>query len=820
MKVVKQILSAILLFISVFSFGQSTDSYTCLYFDSVSDTFDIESIKTDSNVNCLEIKNAFSAKTLENIFSKIPFKEEIIRINITNYPEKYIPATINEFKNLSCFSLSSAPGINFRKLFKQLQGFTKLSVLELDDNERADIPSNIKSLKSLKTLSVMNYDKVDAGKLFKNISRLPLLKSLTLASIGTIIIEKDAYFPKNLTTLDMSDNWMSILPDDISKATALTSLDISENNFKNAEQIVSCIKNLNLESLSVSCYDNKDSLLFLKSFPETDLKLSVYKDFKNSEAFKNSIQKRESIPFIENYYTNTVKPRIGYPEIERKIFTIQTQKNNTLLYRSGSVIKIPENAFVDSLGNTVKGEVTIYYSEYKDIFDILANGIPMSYDSAGQHYFFQTAGMFEIFAQKDNREVFLASGKKISLDFSTLDIDSAFNLYRLNDKEKNWTFKTPLQNDVKITDANTNPAYRLFSNLLKAKIDTLSFEERYDDLIYARTRKIPLDYYEGNQKINLPFFKLKKGSKYVKNRDIKKMPTFYMEIPDYSNYKELNAFRGFIWAYTGALDKKEFSKKYITRKKWTDTRITYLPDEHIFNIELKNPYEFTNFKAFPVRSSYTAETIKYEKIYTRIDNRYNKILKKVQLKFDSSINKSLAREQKKAWDLIYNYMSPEEKAMTKEEWMAYAIKRLRIEQDSIDNIQSIYANALRSFEIDGFGIWNCDKIYKIKNPMPLAAQFKDALDNKIVASSVVVIDEKNKTIITYPYYTEAQITLDMKSESAFFLVGINGKIAIVDKTSIKNTLAAPNTNGTFTFTAYEIDPMLLSTAELRKLMGF
>ena len=812
------VIATMFILISSVAFGQKEASLTCYYYDSETETPGIEISAIDSNINCLKITGAVSEKILDDIFSKVIMKEKIIKIEISNYAYKTFPSSIKEFKNVKSFSVISSPQISYRKLFNQLQHLTNLTTLELDDNEKAVIPSNIKLFKNLKVLSITNYDLVDANKLFKNISKLPSLENLTLASIGKLILDINSPFPKGLKTLDMSDNWLSYLPKNISKSSELQSLDISENNFLNTEINAQLIEKLPLTSLAITCADRRDSLMIVKTFSGIDLQVSLYHDFSRKNVYRNNLKKEETIPAISNFYNKTLKPPIGNPEIIRKKYTIENQKSNTLYYPAGTVIKIPEEAFVDTLGNPVKGDVTIYYREYKDILDIFANGVPMNYDSAGQKQAFRTAGMFEIYALKDNKQVYLSPGKTISFDFATADTSYGNNLYQLNEKTGNWDFKKPLNNNFKIKLKDYSYAYRLYASLNNIRFDTTLFEARYNDSLYARTKKIPLEYFKGKKRLLDPYFKLKRVYNYDKNKDIKKMPNFIM---DGATLRELNAYNGFVWVYSGPLSKKEFGKKYISRKKWTDMRINYVHADNLFSIELKSPHEVVQFQAFPIKSNYTSATEEYNKTYLKLDNRYTKILTKIQVRFDKNITKKIARNRKKMWEKINRNMSPEEKAMSRDEWIAYARKRISIEKDSLNKIHNSFAAVTRGFEINGFGIWNCDQIARLNNPISLIAHFKDAFDNKIIASTVNVIDGKTKTILSYNMtLNEANIALDPNSETALFLIGTNGSVAVVDKTSVKNAISEQTTNGNYTFTTYEIDPKSMSSSELRKLLGF
>ncbi|HRD40305.1 MAG TPA: hypothetical protein PLC65_16880, partial [Bacteroidia bacterium] len=79
-----------------------------------------------------------------------------------------------------------------------------------------------------------------------------------------------------------------------------------------------------------------------------------------------------------------------------------------------SKIKVPQNAFVNKAGPDIIGDVEIQYREMHDQADIIASGIPMTYDSAGTKYHFESAGMFDIKASQNGEQVFLKHGKQIT----------------------------------------------------------------------------------------------------------------------------------------------------------------------------------------------------------------------------------------------------------------------------------------------------------------------------------------------------------------------------------------------------------------------
>lgn len=118
---------------------------------------------------------------------------------------------------------------------------------------------------------------------------------------------------------------------------------------------------------------------------------------------------------------------------------IDPVKGEEITYESGSILKIPENAFVDKEGNPVTDSVTIMYREFRNILDIILSGIPMTCDSAGTTYNFQTAGMFEIQGTVNNEEIYIENGKSLELLYLPQIEVSGYDLYMMNDNNE-WEY--------------------------------------------------------------------------------------------------------------------------------------------------------------------------------------------------------------------------------------------------------------------------------------------------------------------------------------------------------------------------------------------
>jgi hypothetical protein len=122
-------------------------------------------------------------------------------------------------------------------------------------------------------------------------------------------------------------------------------------------------------------------------------------------------------------------------------YIIEAEKDTSLVYKTGTIINIPAMAFLDEKGNEIKGKIEIKYREFHDLGEILLSAIPMTYDSAGSQYHFESAGMFEINGYKDNKAVFIKNDKTIEVALSSKnDNTTKFNQYYYDTISKNWNY--------------------------------------------------------------------------------------------------------------------------------------------------------------------------------------------------------------------------------------------------------------------------------------------------------------------------------------------------------------------------------------------
>ncbi|MDB4088809.1 hypothetical protein N9544_04205 [Flavobacteriales bacterium] len=170
----------------------------------------------------------------------------------------------------------------------------------------------------------------------------------------------------------------------------------------------------------------------------------------------NSMSKTEII-INEPIENEEITPALGL-ELQYKEFLIIAENGAFIRYNNTN-IEIPELAFVDSNGGVITGEVSILYKEFHKPVDFFLSGIPMTYDSAGTEFQFESAGMFVIRGEQNGEPVFL--DKSIIVKLASEQKGDYFNKYYYDEETNKWDFisKDLALNDELIDSVSRNTKY-------------------------------------------------------------------------------------------------------------------------------------------------------------------------------------------------------------------------------------------------------------------------------------------------------------------------------------------------------------------------
>jgi hypothetical protein len=236
-------------------------------------------------------------------------------------------------------------------------------------------------------------------------------------------------------------------------------------------------------------------------------------------------------PVIEN---SLQAPLINKPfkllDVKPNQYAIKADKDTVIKTESGTRIRILANSMVDASNKPVTGEVVLEYREFQTPTDILVSGIPMTVDSGGAKYGFESAGMFDISASDANgNAVYIKNGSAVNVQLATFRESDDYTFYYLDTVSQKWQ-----------TLGSINAAAK---NTGKEKqIDSLNRE-------LASVAEKQENVYKPK--------KYKPGDK-ILNLDI-----------DYSKVPELRPFHALIWRYAGRGGKDDpEANTWIYQEKW------------------------------------------------------------------------------------------------------------------------------------------------------------------------------------------------------------------------------------------------------------
>ncbi|HEU4719520.1 MAG TPA: hypothetical protein VFU15_16870, partial [Bacteroidia bacterium] len=547
-----------------------------------------------------------------------------------------------------------------------------------------------------------------------------------------------------------------------------------------------------------------------------------------------------------------VKPPVPGPGVCKNVYSTSTLTGAELDYPSGTKISIPANAFVDANGNAVTGNVTIDYREFRDPVDILLSGIPMDYDSAGHNGHFVSAGMFEMNASVDGKEVFLAPGKKVDMKFAVVDTASDFNFYKL-DEQEGWQYldrpgKTetdaPVAAAAKDQQKASAAVLAFWRNIapVSAKIpggyDATGFDSRYNDLNYHYESRAPICQGLWNKNSYMQnTFRL---HKVYHHKD-----TTCFSIDRQENARrtycnpELSAFSGVRWETKDNLRSKELRNLLRKKSGVNDLRIYQSGDG--FVLEFKTSSGFRRINASAVRMTKKGPKPLSARMTNGMFRHYTKMLDRRRAHMTKSLVRQarrnatsfqqLSRDSVNVWNNCKPVMTKEEAAMDFPGWVKYYRKEfgkiIAQQQVAFSYVQITEGTAAGSIgqavslyqalSIASFGIFNCDHVGSIPQPVNVNVELKGNNGEAVAATNIYVIDHSVNSATNFFSFMgkPINVTYNEPSENTLVAISSTGKMYVVDNNALRSGTAI---GGSTLYTAKLVSDSVATPEQLREII--
>lgn len=480
--------------------------------------------------------------------------------------------------------------------------------------------------------------------------------------------------------------------------------------------------------------------------------LHTYKNVETTELAKDSLATATTeMPFIN--------PPMKGIDVPFESYTIDAHKGGEITHKTGSKLIIPANCFRDEKGNVIKGEVKIRYREFHDVVDFFASGIPMTYDSAGTQYTFESAGMIEIQGYLNEKPIAIAEGKSIDVKMLSDYEGTKYNLYYLDTAAKNW--------DCLGKDRVSSESVSEVSGL-----DTITFETPETDATIETIKTPAEEKLETLKEKPLPIEPAKpakaKSENYSFNLDVNNK-----EFPELAIYKDV--------LFEIHPKHKDFDPK-LYEIQWEDALLKKLNGENNYELTLVKGETKKTFSVYPVFEGKQFEEAK--KIYDKKYQEYTTTLdarkaeeKRLKEEAEKQRQEAIAKweAQKKEWE--------EKQKKVAQSWA------------SITNTQQ---KVIREFSINGFGVYNCDSPQMFPKGAELSpCVYEDKNGNDLVKQYAVYITpwlvDKNRNAI---FSGALKLKFNPQAENILWMALPDNKLAIFRPEDFKQM---NKTSGSYTF---------------------
>ncbi|MBL0328747.1 MAG: hypothetical protein IPP64_04855 [Bacteroidetes bacterium] len=451
----------------------------------------------------------------------------------------------------------------------------------------------------------------------------------------------------------------------------------------------------------------------------------------------NQEQLMDSVALQAFYKAEEAKPCIAPPikglNVTYTTYTVIAEKGANLDYKTGSKITIPKNAFTDKDGKLITGEVELRYRELHDAFDFFVSGIPMTYDSAGVKYQFESAGMIEVLAYQNGEMLTMAPKKEIAFEMASDYDGEQYNFYKLDTLANNWSC---LGKD-KVVAKKDN------SSNFKDTIRQVPIQEKIEYKT-LETKKIEAKKEKEVQVAALP----KTVSEPVKPAPVKKGKyTFNIEV-DAKEFPELSIYKGLLFEVG---DENANFNKAMYDVTWDEATVKEGAKAGVnYNLTLVKGLKKYELVVYPV-----FEGKNYETALATYQEKFNK--------YKLTLDKRIAEEERieEIYQAKVAEFKKQQEAIVKanEERAANLFKQMETTQ-----------KVMRSFTVSSFGVFNCDNPSAYPTGVLCTATIKNDLKKDLMCYDVYLVDKEKNGLFTYYKNPVTRFSFNPKSKNMLWTV--------------------------------------------------
>ncbi len=425
---------------------------------------------------------------------------------------------------------------------------------------------------------------------------------------------------------------------------------------------------------------------------------------------------------------------------------VQVNQGGVYEYASGSRLVVPAAAFQNDRGELVEGEVEIFFKEYLNLADLYLAGIPMTYDSAGQKYYLNSAGMVEVYAVQNGQRLNMTPGKSIQVEMvSHINIPNVhaipkYNVYLLDTTARNWVYQDIDMIQVVEEPLDENDPLYEPKKALQDQLESIAQKEQ------SEIAKI-------ESSIAKPIEPIKPQRKNGDN------PTLEFDFQDLSvlfNGDESKLYQGTIWQISPnspPYDERAFNVV------WTEVDITKKTGQD-YELTLKSGSNELKLLANPVL----------------IGSDYDEAMARYEAEMANYQKQMAEREEKLRGQ--------------KETLAAYIVEQQNAAQRNFTEQITTLANnqsgdlanwqqrkVINRFTANRLGVWNCALPYQ-PELTTVEAKFTLDGDRSFEPMTAYLVDQTHHTVQRLLVNRTAELRFDANAENAILAVDTEGKIYV------------------------------------------
>lgn len=457
-------------------------------------------------------------------------------------------------------------------------------------------------------------------------------------------------------------------------------------------------------------------------------------------------------PFVEEPIADLAAPAFAN-------FRVNTAEGGVYKYPSGSKLVVPAAAFANDYGQLVGGEVDVFYREMHDYVDFFTSGIPMRFDSAGNTYQLESAGMIELYAEQNGERVQLAVGKKIDIELAAeilirtdrLNEAPKYNVYFLDTLINQWRYQDVDQ--LQLLEGQQLLAKDPFQQQKNALLLQLqAIEDRKESRLNTLEQRVPLPVKplrpiqasSGRPTLELNFLD---GSVQVEDSRNGQVEDELAQLQD--------MYQNVIWQISEdspAYDERAFGVA------WESVSIRSINNRD-YELTLIHPKNQVTLIVCPVLMGDD-----YQKALDRYAEELGTYRKQMEarearLSEERAAILSAAAEEKQAAITSYDENTDPEAGA---EDLRYLVRR----------------KVMNRFKADKLGVWNCARPLPVTT-QPLKATYKDQFGQTYQKNKMYLVDRSKNTV--YQFYSGSEVIkgLNQRADNLIWVVTPDDEIAVL-----------------------------------------